>query len=89
MTWIIAVKDEIINDLAVNKSYYLTILAPVIETLNYLLENENKLFKDEILDQFEDTCKWIMAKNIHNRFDLTIEDAYILLEHINVRNYLS
>lgn len=80
--------DEIIDDLIVNKQHYVTILAPLIETLEYLLENEDKLFKDDVLSQFEDTSKWVIAKNIHHRFNVTIEDVYILLENVNIRSYL-
>jgi hemoglobin-like flavoprotein len=88
MIWIIVVKDDILDDLVVNKEHYKIILAPLIETLDYLLENEDKVFKDDVLSQFEDTAKWVIAKNIHNRFNITIEDAYILLEHVSIRSYL-
>lgn len=81
--------DEILDDLIINKEHYKIILAPFFETLKYVMEEENKLFSDVIIAQFEDTTKWILAKDIHIRFNINIDEAYILLEDMNVRSYLS
>lgn len=81
--------DDILDDLIINKEHYKILLAPLIETLHYLLENEDKVFRDDVLNQFQETSRWLMAKNIHHRFNINIDDAYILLENVNIRSYLS
>jgi len=61
---------------------------PFFNRAKELLDKENKLFTDDILKQFQETTRWILAEDIHKRFNINIDDAYILLENVEIKRYL-
>jgi hypothetical protein len=80
--------SSILDDLLLNKEHYRALVEPLNQKIDQLLVSENKVFKDDIMAQFQETTRWIFAKDIHKRFNIDIDEAYILLENINIRSYL-
>lgn len=80
--------NDILDDLIINKEHYKELLSPFFKMCKDALEKENQLFTEDILKQFQDTTRWLLADDIHKRFNINIVDAYILLENVEVKRYL-
>lgn len=79
---------DVLDDLIINKEHYKELVAPFLAHASKLLDEESNLFRDDILEQFQETTRWLIAQNIHERFNINIDDAYILLENVNIRRLL-
>lgn len=77
------IKEELI----VNILHYKTLLEPLIEKRRILISNE-KDWLEEIDLNFKNTVRWLIAQELHKVLNVSIEEAFIEVESINLREYL-
>jgi len=77
------IKDELIF----NKLHYKKLLEPLIEKRRILNCNERD-WLEEIDLNFKETVRWLIAQELHKVLNVSIEEAFIEVESINLREYL-
>jgi hypothetical protein len=72
----------------VNESEYLkTIVIPLIETKDFLIQNEPDIFHDIIKEQFRDRVRQIIIDEYCKSFTITPEEAIIFLEGLDLEEF--
>lgn len=77
------IKEELI----VNISHYKKLLEPLMEKRRILISNE-KDWLEEIDLNFKNTVRWLIAQELHKVLNVSIEEAFIEVESINLKEYL-
>lgn len=77
-------KDELITNIDAYKEH----LKPFTETFKLLMENEKPIFKEDIINNFNETIKWTLAQKLSENLHITIESAIIEIENLDLREYL-
>jgi hypothetical protein len=82
-------KSDVLDYLAMNKDHYKDLLFDDFVSLNDMLQDESlKLFWDDIRDQFEMNARYIIITDLLPKFDIETVDLWILVEDINIKEYL-
>lgn len=63
------------------------IIIPLIETKNFLIQNEPDVFHDIIQQQFNDRLKEIVMTEFCKSFTITPEEAIIVLEDVYLEEF--
>lgn len=75
------------TELIENHLHYKNLLEPLIEKRRLLMSSE-KDWLEEIDLNFKETVRWLIAQELHKVLNVSIEDAYIEVESINLKEYL-
>lgn len=75
------------TELIQNHLHYKKLLEPLIEKRRILISNE-KDWLEEIDLNFKETVRWLIAQELHKILNVSIEEAYIEVESINLKEYL-
>jgi len=59
----------------------------LIETKNFLIENEPDIFHEEIENQFNEKLNSIVIEEFCKRFTVTPEDAMLMMEDIKLEEF--
>jgi hypothetical protein len=80
--------EDSLKNFIINEFDYLNgIIQPLIETKNYLIKNEPRVFHDVIQEQFEDRLRNIIISEYTKSFTITPEEAIIILEEVNLEEF--
>lgn len=62
-------------------------IEPLIETKDFLIQNEPDVFHEEILNQFKERMNSIITEEFCKSFTATPEEVMLLLEGISLEEY--
>lgn len=80
--------DEKLISFCLNEKNYLkTLVDPLIETKEFLLDNEPEIFHEEIKDQFNRRLNEIVIEEFCKHFTVSPEESIILLEGRSLEEY--
>jgi len=80
-------KEKLIDFFLNEKQRLAEMIFPLIETKNFLIENEPEVFHDEIIKQFNERTNSIIIGEFCKHFTITPEEAMILLEDVSLEEY--
>lgn len=78
----------LIIDLIHNQAHYVSLLNDLLNQRKMVLETEDPVFHQEIEKNFEETAKSIILQDVVKRLLITPEDAMIVLNELNLKEYL-
>ena len=62
-------------------------IKPLIETKNFLIQNEPDVFHDTINEQFKQTMNNIVLEEFSKKFPITPEEAVTILEDVSLEEF--
>lgn len=75
------------NFLINEREHLKTLIIPLIETKDFLIQNEPDVFHDEIMNQFKDRLGQIIIDEYSKSFTMTPEEAIMILEGIELEEF--
>lgn len=82
--------EELIVLMLINKQpYFKELVKPLIIAKDYMLKNKNFAFKDDIEKDFKEKVMSHIADDICKNLAIPYEEVAIVLENVNINNYLS
>lgn len=80
-------EEKLISFCLNERSYLKTLVDPLIETKQFLLDNEPIVFHEEIKHQFKDRLNNLIMEEFCKKFTVSPEEAMILLEGKSLEEY--
>lgn len=80
-------KEKLIDFFLNEKQRLAEIIFPLIETKNFLIENEPEVFHDEIIRQFNERMNSVIIEEFCKSFTITPEEAMLLLEDVSLEEF--
>lgn len=80
-------KENLISFLLNDSERLREMIFPLIETKNFLIENEPDVFHEEIIKQFNERMNNLLIEEFCKHFTITPEEAMILLEDVSLEDY--
>ena len=65
----------------------MTLIEPLIETRDFLIQNEPDIFHEEIQTQFNEKLNGVVIEEFCKRFTITPEDAIMMMEGIQLEEF--
>lgn len=81
-------KDQVLDELTSNRDHYIELATPLLQQKNLLLKTEDVLFHSDIKKQFKTQLTSLLARDIIRVINITIEDALIILEDVDLIVYI-
>ena len=69
------------------KQNLLDLVIPLIETKNFLIQNEPDIFHEEIESQFNETLNRIIVEEFSKKFTTTPEDVMLMMENVKLEEF--
>lgn len=77
-------KEDIINDLVINKDHFKSL----IKTLKGVETFHHPLLREEVEKSFNEAAKWLIIMDINKRLNLPLEDIICTIEDLPLKEYL-
>lgn len=82
-------KNNIIAYLIHSQDHVKNLIHPYRKQKKDLLKLEDRVFHKDVEDQFKDLVKWIIIRDIVSNAQVTTEDALLIVEEMNIEEYLN
>lgn len=81
-------RQGIVFHLIHNQQYYKDMITPYTKRRDNFLIINDKVFHDDINNQYWDMVKSVIASDLNFSLAVSYEDAIVVLEEINLKEYL-